>query len=732
MAYSFLGTYTGTCTNVLGGTLSNSAFKVDVYYEQSITNNTTSLQIKPYVTKSGHGESVTWYFKLDGNDYYNVFCNTYVNSRVDGGTAYKTVHHNNDGSCTFNLNVSVETSYEQGANANLNNHCMKWGRLSVNVTLPTIPRASDFTISGNTIGSPINVSISRKVSNFTHKVTYKFGTITSVISNNATTSCSFTPALSDANQIPNSTKGSATLVVDTYNGSTLIGSKSQTFDLYVPSSMYPVINQISVDGIDEMGNQISVAGISKVTISVLSANSVYGATIKSYSINGPGLNVNASSGTSSVLSAGTNTYTVTVTDSRGRSATKTASIVTYAYSKPSLSGLTAYRCTTNGTETNDGSNVNIIFTADIQNTAGANINSKSWCVDWRIANGAWNNNWKSGVLSNYHETVTVGPTPGWDVTKSYEIRVRLFDYYSADVNAIASIGTSSCAFNIEDGGIGIGKYWEKGGLDVKGSIYTDGEVAATGSIGTHGSLYVDGFVNAGANITSQGSIFGTTFIQHSANYGTPLEVGRYIDLHNAGSTNDVDVRLDTGGTRDRLRISGGTDLSRYVEIGMNSNGSFLRDSPSGKYIQLRTDRLIYDGATVPHNWRQNFTPFIFSDTGNFNMVESWGEAVYLGDLVWIRGRVRGSRGGHSGSVYIGGLPVSCIAGYPALDIAFFGGVTGNLGNSGFDIRAYLENKAGHCVITYSNKDTGGWHNLQCSHVTTGNMDISFSAIYRWR
>ena len=82
MAYTFLGTYTGTCTNVLGGTLSNSKFLVDVYYEQSITNNTTSLKIMPYVTKSGHGESVTWYFKLDGNDYYNVFCNTYVNTRA--------------------------------------------------------------------------------------------------------------------------------------------------------------------------------------------------------------------------------------------------------------------------------------------------------------------------------------------------------------------------------------------------------------------------------------------------------------------------------------------------------------------------------------------------------------------------------------------------------------------------------------------------------------------------
>ena len=73
MAYTFLGTYTGTCTNIYGGTLDNNVFKVDVYYEQSIVNNTTSLQLKPYVIKSGgQGESVTWYFKVDGQDYYYV------------------------------------------------------------------------------------------------------------------------------------------------------------------------------------------------------------------------------------------------------------------------------------------------------------------------------------------------------------------------------------------------------------------------------------------------------------------------------------------------------------------------------------------------------------------------------------------------------------------------------------------------------------------------------------
>lgn len=269
--------------------------------------------------------------------------------------------------------------------------------------------------------------------------------------------------------------------------------------------------------------------------------------------------------------------------------------------------------------------------------------------------------------------------------------------------------------------------------DTLRTVIMDNLVSTTGELNAGTHIRANGEIIAQGAITSRSGVYGTSFLQ--TNYALPIEIGRYIDLHNPNSTNDVDVRIDTAGTRSRIRISRGDDLSQYTEIGRNDklNASFMKNGVGGQSLAMYDDgRLTYDKATVPHNWRQNFTPFIFSDTGNFKMVESWGEAVYLGDLVWIRGRVRGSRGGHSGSVYIGGLPVSCKAGYPALDIAFFGGVTASLGNGGFDIRAYFEENASHCIITYSNKDTGGWHNLQCSHVTTGNMDISFSATYRWR
>lgn len=732
MAYTLLGTYTGTCTNVLGGTLDNSKFLVDVYYEQSITNNTTSLQIKPYVTKSGHGESVTWYFKLDGNDYYNVFCNTYVNSRVDGGTAYKTINHNNDGTCTFNLNVSVETSYTQGANANLNNHCMKWGKLSVNVTLPTIPRASSFTVPSFTCGSAGTISISRASTSFTHKVLYTFGSYSGTISSNATTSCSWTPDNSLATQIPNSLSGVGTITVETYNGSTKIGTASKTFTLYANGSMYPTIGSLTLEGVN-LWNGYYLKNHSQVKATIGSAAGVQGSTIKNYNISGTGLNVASASGTSSKLNAtGTNTYTATVTDSRGRTTTKTNSIYIYDYNNPTATNINVYRCDSSGNPNDEGSYIKVTCQTNITNIANANSNAKTITIKTKAANEtSWVTKVNANVLSSYSQTYQSAALSSYSIANTYDVQIILKDSLNTSTYEY-KISVASCIMNIEPGGVGIGKYHERGGLDVKGSIYTDGEVAATGSIGTHGSLYVDGFINAGANITSQGGIFGTTFIQHSANYSTPLEVGRYIDLHNPGENNDVDVRLDTAGTRDRLRISGGADLSRYIEVGMNSNGGFIKDGPSGKFLQMRTDRLTYDGATVPHNWRQSFTPFIYSDTGNFSSSSVVGQATYIGDLVFVQGRIIASRGGHTGSVCIGGLPVSNAYNYPAVNFGFFGGVTGNLGSGGYDICGYIQSGASHIILNYSNKDNGGWTALNCSHLTTGNVDINFSAVYRWR
>ena len=358
MAYTYLNTYTGVCTNVLGNTINNSEFKVDVYYEQSIINNTTSLQIKPYIIKNGHGESVTWYFKLDGQDYYYVFCNTYVNNRVNGYTdslcATKTISHNADGTKTFTLDVSVETSYEQGANANLNNVCTKWGRLNVNVTLPTIPRASEFTLpSSFKMGTTSTITISPYVSSFRHNVRFWFGNASGSIGSNISTSCNWTPSKNLAEQIPNNTNGVGTIRVETYQGNTLVGSKDKTFTLYVSDDMVPSFTEVTATGIDLLSGEY-VQSKSQVTCSIVNATGSYGSTITNYKIIGHCLNhshsSNASATSTTFTEYGSKTYTATITDSRGRTATKTTSIDIREYFKPIISNAKAFRCDVNGNE----------------------------------------------------------------------------------------------------------------------------------------------------------------------------------------------------------------------------------------------------------------------------------------------------------------------------------------------------------------------------------------------
>lgn len=764
-----LGTYTGTVTNILGNPIGYT-FSVLVRYDQNITNNTTTLYITPTcsINSGSVGYAITVDFKVDGNTYYTAYHNFATHGTNFVGQQYtKTIGHNADGTKTITLDVSAVSTYTQGANANLNNGTPKYFTLNKSITLPTIPRASDFSWSGAlTMGTAKSFTISRASSSFTHKVYYFFGNTSGTISENATTSFSWTPSRDLGNQIPNSLNGTGSIRVDTYRGSTLIGRKSKNFTLYVTGDMMPSFNLVITGS--NLNNGRYIRTMSSYNAAINGAVGSYGSTVKSYSISGEGLSTNSTSGTSGILyNAGAFTITASITDSRGRTTTKTGTVTVVDYRQPGLylSGLT--RINASGVLQDDGAYAQATISYSFSDLDGnGTLSNKTYSVQYKEkgVNTAFQVLASGSVPSlNGTDFVIQNTSIALDIAKSYEILVILNDTINS-VSASGMLAAASCVLNIEQSGVGIGKYYERGALDVGGDLYANGNLIMgdytktlttgmaiamkNGSMGSYDTLIectdsrpfsiwtatastpLSTYIRDDGVLVHEGQIVAPSL--HLNDYSKPMEIGRYIDLHNPGTDTDADTRLDTGGYRDRLRITSGADMSKYVDICVDSNGSYIYPSKAGKSLEIRADRLLFDGCTVAHNWNQSFTPFIFSDTGNFSMAEGWGEAVYLGDLVWIRGRVRGSRGGHSGSVYIGGLPVSCIAGYPALDIAFFGGVTASLGNGGFDIRAYLEGNTSHCIITYSNKDTGGWHNLQCSHVTTGNMDISFSAIYRWR
>ena len=90
--------------------------------------------------------------------------------------------------------------------------------MNFTVELPQIPRASNvFVLYGNTIGSQIDIGISRAVSSFTHTLTWRFGGRTGTIAESSSSaSITWTPPLDLSSQIPNSESGTGTLTCITY------------------------------------------------------------------------------------------------------------------------------------------------------------------------------------------------------------------------------------------------------------------------------------------------------------------------------------------------------------------------------------------------------------------------------------------------------------------------------------------------------------------------------------
>ena len=262
---------------------------------------------------------------------------------------------------TFSLSCSSlasNTTYYLvlSAASSTNAAAFAYGGSSVTGTLTYAYPASVPTLSATTtaMGSSVTIYTNREDSSYTHTLTYSFGSASGTIGTSVGASTTWTPPLTLANQIPNATSGYGTITCKTYSGSTLYGTKSVTFYLTVPSSVVPTISAFTATRVDNRVPSswgIYVQGVSQATLAT-TASGAYSSTIKSYSITG-GLS-GASVTTGVLTTAGTNTWTVTVTDSRGRTATKSVSVDVVAYTAPTISGAAFERCDADGTPNDDG------------------------------------------------------------------------------------------------------------------------------------------------------------------------------------------------------------------------------------------------------------------------------------------------------------------------------------------------------------------------------------------
>lgn len=236
--------------------------------------------------------------------------------------------------------------------------------------------ATSFTCASSVnLGEELTIKGTAALSSYTHTLTIKFGSATksgSITSDGTTVANgivgSVTPPASFANQIPDKASGTATVTLTTKKGSTTIGSKSKNVTVVVPDTdeYRPTIGTISIAP-QRRGNiggtNYTLQNYSFANISA-TASAKYGATLKNIAFFGQDIDKKSygsdtsltgtrSTGVFSV--AGTFTYTITATDSRGRTKTVTSDPITVtAYNRPSYQSLSVSRCTSGGDLTPTG------------------------------------------------------------------------------------------------------------------------------------------------------------------------------------------------------------------------------------------------------------------------------------------------------------------------------------------------------------------------------------------
>lgn len=330
----------------------NGYYRIDVLWDycQDITNNKTkiSLMAERCTSLNGYYSVIHTAAEVGFGDFNGGKHGTTASVNVPGGGSHTVdlsdlhceVSHNADG--TWNNNLCGWWRYNVPLGGQNHSPNIGWTAFNIDGEIPTIPRATTPTLSASSVamGSAVTINLPRASSAFTHNVTYRFGSATGTINSNAGASCSWAPPVSLAQQIKTSTSGVGTITVQTKNGSTVIGTKTINITLTVPASVVPTISgHVVAEATANIASDFGAFVQSKSTLKVTTtAAGAQGSTITAYKTVIEGRSYTGSPCTSAAISgSGTIAVKTTVTDSRGRTATKTTNVTVVAYSPPQIS-----------------------------------------------------------------------------------------------------------------------------------------------------------------------------------------------------------------------------------------------------------------------------------------------------------------------------------------------------------------------------------------------------------
>ncbi len=504
---------------------------------------TGELRVTPLsidVTDNSSTIRIDWVYKKNQSDPYGAYnynsssVTLFVNGESYSGNADFDLRSSSVGVADVIYTKTVTIEHETDGSKNITiggTHYtgISWGNKTVNnqtVSLPDVPRSSSFAFSKSTAymnnSDTIVIGITRASSVFTHKLVYQCGNYKNEYTK-VGTSHTFKPPFEWNNAVTNSVSAIATLTLTTYNGNMQIGLPiTKNFTVIVPAGLTPSIGSFTASRLDndvpaDWG--VYVKGKSGVRLSIVSPSGVYGSRIIAYNISSA--NYSATSQTAVITSlnySGVNSFTATITDSRGRTNTKTLSFNVHDYYSPSiLSSTQVYRSNSSGVEDNNGSHVTVKPNCAYSGIEGNNA------VSIKV----------NGMTVNNQGTLII---PNVSPDNSYEVSIVATDELSSNQRTY-TVASSFSIIDLKHNGKGIA---------FGGSAEIDSIVEIKGGwkLVTN-SLEVEGVEYGNWTPISHNN----SFVINSVSYANYVKIGKLVHINALIniSPKASNLRIDVGG-----------------------------------------------------------------------------------------------------------------------------------------------------------------------------------------
>ncbi|MCW6683027.1 hypothetical protein NHG29_09060 [Aerococcaceae bacterium NML160702] len=341
-----------------------------------------------------------------------------------------------------------------------------WIREDDNLTASTISEFNTLDVNGSSVVRLSNTT------NVNHNLVFKIGDRTVKTINNV--GMSYTLSFNSSEQdtiyqlMSRTQSATITCFVTTIKDNQVIGATtSYDSTIRVPASMNPTFRSNPTVSVLNPINNKAYQDTSSIKVVTNGFNATKGATIETVSIQVGSNHSNTNTYTTPKLKeSGNLPITVTIVDSRGRSAKWQSSIEVVPYKIPGIQSFTCGRTT--------GTGIAIQATGTFTQVIGKKITFKieskersqsNWATkqtgDCRLQGDLWGVN---------------GALTGYDITKSYDLRITVADQLGNQAVGHTTLGTIETPLSLGKKGIGVGKVVDDNGahLQVNGNVDAKG------------------------------------------------------------------------------------------------------------------------------------------------------------------------------------------------------------------------------------------------------------------